>query len=224
MIRAVIFDLDNTVYNYDECHEEAMKNLQEYACEKYALDTKTFNSKFDDAKKIVKNQLGNTGASHNRLLYMQTFLESIGRKPVDGAIELYNVYWDTMLENMHLFPYVLPLMIKLKENKICIGVLTDLTAHIQHRKIQKMGLTDYVEVLVTSEEAGKEKPSEIAFDKLKAKIKFAPEEILMIGDSQEKDIDGALQAGMHGILFSIDKASNMDQLVMEYINDRVDKA
>ena len=188
------------------------------------MDTKTFNSKFDDAKKIVKNQLGNTGASHNRLLYMQTFLESIGRKPVDGAIELYNVYWDTMLENMHLFPYVLPLMIKLKENKICIGVLTDLTAHIQHRKIQKMGLTDYVEVLVTSEEAGKEKPSEIAFDKLKAKIKFAPEEILMIGDSQEKDIDGALQAGMHGILFSIDKASNMDQLVMEYINDRVDKA
>lgn len=223
MIRAVIFDLDNTVYNYDKCHEKAMKKLQGYACKKYALTTGTFCSKFDEAKKTVKNQLGNTGASHNRLLYMQTFLESIARKPADGAIGLYDVYWDTMLENMHLFPYVLPLMKRLKEQGISIGVLTDLTAHIQHRKIQKLGLTDYVDVLVTSEEAGQEKPSEIAFDKLKAKMTFDPEEMLMIGDSQEKDIDGALRAGMHGLLFSIDKASNMDQLVMEYIYDRVDE-
>ena len=33
MIKAVVFDLDNTIYNYDECHIVAMKQLEEYVCD-----------------------------------------------------------------------------------------------------------------------------------------------------------------------------------------------
>lgn len=223
MIKAVIFDLDNTLYDYNACHKIAMQKLSEYACGKYALDAGTFHSRFHKAKKIVKEQLGNMGSSHNRLLYMQTFLELTGKNPVDGAIELYDTYWNAILENIHLYEYVIPLLRELKTRGIVIGVLTDLTAHIQHRKIRKMGLAYYVDVLVTSEEVGQEKPSAAVFNKIKSKLPFQPDEMLMVGDSQEKDIAGAMCAGMHGLLFSANQASKMDRVIVEYINGCMDK-
>lgn len=215
MIKAVVFDLDNTVYNYDLCHNKAMNKLMEYACEKYHLVEKDFFEKFDRAKAKVKKQLGNVGAAHNRMLYMQLFLESIGESPVKDALALYDIYWNCMLENMTLYEYVIPLMEQLKKNKIIIAVLTDLTAHIQHRKIHKLGLTEYIDVIVTSEEAGQEKPSIIAFNLLQRKVDCLPEEMLMIGDSQSKDIQGALNARMNAILFQPENDKTMDKICLE---------
>ena len=77
MIKAVVFDLDNTIYNYDKCHIVAMKQLEEYVCDKYGLNKVDFRKNFELAKDEVKKLLGNTAASHNRMLYMQIFLEKI---------------------------------------------------------------------------------------------------------------------------------------------------
>lgn len=221
MIKAVVFDLDNTVYDYDWCHNRAMNNLKEYACQKYKLCEFEFYEAFDKARKEVKEILGDTGASHNRMLYMQLFLENIKEKPTKGALELYNIYWDSMLSDMELFEYVITVLKDLQNRGITIGVLTDLTAQIQHRKIRKLNLIDFVDVLVTSEEAGVEKPSRIAFERIMNKLQCEADEVLMIGDSQEKDVDGAIQSGMHGLLFEKKNASDMDKRIMEFINDKM---
>lgn len=223
MIKAVVFDLDNTIYNYDECHIVAMKQLEEYVCDKYGLNKVDFRKNFELAKDEVKKLLGNTGASHNRMLYMQIFLEKINQSPVEDALELYDIYWGAMLEKMTPFKYVMPLMKQLKHRKIEIGILTDLTAHIQHRKIKKLCITEYIDAIVTSEEVGAEKPSNIAFSRIIEKLHCNPEEILMIGDSQKRDIDGAVNAGMRGMLFSESYKDTMDERVMEYIDGGMDK-
>lgn len=116
------------------------------------------------------------------------------------AMDFYNVYWDTMLENMQLFGYVEPLLEELKESGIKIGILTDLTAHIQYRKLSKLCLSDKIDYLVTSEEAGAEKPSDKMFNLMLDKFGMLSEEVLMVGDSQKKDIDGARNAGMECVL------------------------
>ena len=210
MVKAITFDLDNTLYDYDFCHQRAMETLSLYCEEKYVLSAQEFKQKYDLAKKIVKNHLGNTGASHNRMLYMQIFLELIGMKPIVGALEMYNIYWNTMLETMKPFEQVFPLMETLRKKDIKIAVLTDLTAHIQHRKIIRLGLSEYIDVLVTSEEAGQEKPDSRMFDLLLEKLALEPYEVIMVGDSYEKDVLGAKRVGMHGILCS---AGNRDKLM-----------
>ena len=215
MIKAVVFDLDNTIYNYDECHIVAMKQLEEYVCDKYGVNKVDFRKNFELAKVEVKKLLGNTGASHNRMLYMQIFLEKINQSPVEDALELYDIYWRAMLEKMTPFKYVMPLMKQLKHRKIEIGILTDLTAHIQHRKIKKLCITEYIDAIVTSEEVGAEKPSSIAFSRIIQKLHCNPEEILMIGDSQKKDIDGAVNVGMRGMLFLESYKDTMDERVMD---------
>lgn len=223
MIKGVIFDLDNTVYNYDMCHKYAMKKLEDYVCQKYAINLERFSKAFGEAKNYVKKRLSNTAASHNRILYMQRFLEIIGEKPSLEALDLYDFYWNAMFENMWAFDYVIPLMDYLKDHKIMIGILTDLTAHIQHRKLAHMGLSEYVDIMVTSEEAGQEKPSEASFGLIIKKSGVLPCELLMIGDSYEKDVKGALNAGMDAMLFERSKEDSMMLKVLERIGDEGDK-
>lgn len=218
MIKAVIFDLDNTVYDYDYCHNLSMIKLKDFACQKYSISEDVFEQAFSKAKRDVKNILGNTGSSHNRMLYMQLFLENININPVEDALLLYNLYWDSMLENMVVYPYVMPLLGELKNHCIKIGVLTDLTAHIQHRKIHKLGLVNYVDAIVTSEEVGVEKPDENAFARIQEKLGFSSDEILMIGDSLTKDVQGAENYGMNAIHFQSNNSSTMTQTVMAFIN------
>lgn len=222
MIKCVVFDLDNTLYDYDLCHGKAMAKLEAFTCGEYGITKEGFDEIFGRAQRRVKEQLSNTGASHNRILYMQLFLEELGRKPVEKALDMYDVYWNTMLDTMRLFPYVKPLFNDLKNRDIKIAILTDLTAHIQHRKLRKLGIADDIDILVTSEEVGEEKPSAHAFDLVIKKTSFVPCELLMVGDSQQKDIDGAISNGMTGLLFTKDLSSKMYQKCLRYINGQMD--
>ncbi len=209
MIKAVIFDLDNTLYDYDTCNKNAIAALCDFACEKYAITPDDFRRNYEAARESVRHRLGNVGASHNRLLFIQRFLENIGELPAAGALELYDIYRNQMLEHMQLFPYVIPFMDYLKENNIKVALLTDLTAHIQHRKIKALGLEKRIEVLVTSEEAGQEKPAKVAFDLIKEKLGLPPEEIMMIGDNYDRDICGAINAGMKSLHFKKENAADI---------------
>ena len=49
-------------------------------------------------------------------------------------------------------------MKELKKRKIRIGIGTDMTAYVQYRKLEAIGVTSYIDFIVTSEEAGAEKP------------------------------------------------------------------
>lgn len=201
MIKMVIFDLDNTLYDYDYCNQIAEKKLLSEVSKRFEIPYAEAAKLLNNAKKHVKKQLGNVAASHNRILYMQDICEQISVNPLLHVMDFYNLYWDTLLEKMQLYPYVRPLLDLLKKRNIMAGIITDLTAHIQYRKLDKLQLLSDIDFLTTSEEAGQEKPSEAIFRKMISKAGFKPTELLMIGDSKMKDIDGALALGIHTILF-----------------------
>ena len=197
MIKAIIFDLDNTLYDYDSCNAIAEKKLFKEISLDFEIPEEKIPELYQCVKNHVKMAIGNeVAASHNRLLYMQDICEKLGRNPLLYAMKFYDVYWNAMLDNMKLFDYVEPLIEEARKRGIKIGILTDLTAHIQYRKIIKLGLAEKIDYLVTSEEAGVEKPSEKIFLKMLGKMRVEPYEALMIGDSYEKDILGAKKVGM----------------------------
>lgn len=202
MIKTVVFDLDNTLYDYDYCNRIAEIELYRKMKTYFKIDTINAEKLLADAKRNIKKRLGNTAASHNRLLYMQNICEQLNVKPGLYALKLYNAYWDVVLTNMQRYSYVLPLLETLHKKKLVLGILTDLTAHIQYRKLEALEISDFFDMIITSEEAGEDKPSDKMFNLLFEKTKNNPDELLMIGDSQEKDIAGAQKHGINTILYT----------------------
>ena len=187
MIKGILIDIDNTLYDYNYTHSLAMDEV--YKLAQNFADLEVFKQAFIKARNIIHSQLINTASSHNRLLYFQKALELLNIKDVLLAKKLYDTYWNTFLDNINLFDGVKEFFIKNNNKKICL--VTDLTAYIQYRKIEKMGISQYVDFVVTSEEVGVEKPNSKMFETALQKIKMQSDEVCMIGDSYEKDIVGA---------------------------------
>jgi len=202
MKKVILFDLDNTLYDYEPVHQKALKAVYSSAKKEIGITFKKFNDLFKISKSEIHRELAGTASSHNRVLYFQRLIEKT-LETLEPRITLrfYDIYWNTFLKNMGLKKGVLQTLKKLnKEFKIII--VSDLTAYIQLKKISKLGLTPYVDFLVTSEEAGIEKPHPSIFLLALNKVDMLPAHAVMIGDNPKKDIEGANAVGIDTILIT----------------------
>ena len=85
---------------------------------------------------------------------------------------------------------------KCRKLNIDICIVTDMIAKIQIRKLQKLGISQYIKYLVTSEEVGVEKPNHKIFQTALNKLDLPSQNVIMIGDNEEKDIKGAESIGI----------------------------
>lgn len=76
-----------------------------------------------------------------------------------------------------------------------------MTAYVQYQKLKKLGVMPYVDFIVTSEEAGAEKPAQCFFELCLKKAGCKPEECVFIGDNLEHDVLGAARCGMAGVWY-----------------------
>ncbi len=197
--KAILLDIDDTLYCYDTAHSFAIKNIIKYFQSEFKLDKETILLNYEISRKKFHLNLDKTASSHNRLLYFQNMCELLDINPLSYCKKLNNLYWDKFLENLKIFEGVYELLEKYKK-KICF--ITDLTADIQYKKIEKLNLYKYSETIVTSEEAGIEKPHPTIFNLALKKLGTQAEDVCMIGDNFYKDICGAKNVHIDSIWFN----------------------
>jgi HAD superfamily hydrolase (TIGR01549 family) len=186
---AVLFDTDNTLYHYDPAHSAAMMAVQKKVTTTFSIDDATFKRAFDEARHEIKERLGGTASSHSRLLYFQRMLEIIGLgSQVLLALDFEQTYWRTFLGKAVLFEGVKDLLDDLRLQGIPLAIVTDLTAQIQFRKMVYFDLDHHFDYIVTSEEAGHDKPHEAPFQLALKKMRPKGSCVWMIGDNPKTDI------------------------------------
>ena len=192
---AVLLDIDNTVYAYDPAHRAAMERVTTKVVSSFGIAREAFHEAFARARNEVKHALGATASAHSRLLYFQRALELIGlgSQPL-MALDLEQTYWRTLLSSARLFDGVREFLDDLRLRGVPAVVVTDLTAQIQLRKLVYFGLDRYFDFVVTSEEAGADKPSPLPFELALRKLKEPRRTIWMVGDNPATDILGARRA------------------------------
>lgn len=197
MPEAVIFDTDNTLYPYDPAHKEATRAVEEKVYQQLGIDHDVFRAAFIKAREEIKNRLGKVASSHSRLLYMQRTIEKLelGTR-ILTTLDLEQTYWRTFLSNCRLFPGAVDFIQLLKSKGIITANITDLTAQIQFRKLVYFGLDEFFDYVVTSEEAGADKPDRRPFEVALQKLKIEPKNIWMIGDNPNSDMAGAGEMGI----------------------------
>lgn len=202
MFKAVVFDIDNTLYDYDGLNNKAIEAAGKWFCEKEKFSFDEFKRAFEKGREATKKNMRDCAARHNRLIYFQRMSEELGLNPIQYSLELYEKYWGYMLENMRMFPEASQLINKLKKDGVKIGICTDLTSQIQHRKLRRMGIAELIDVFVSSEEADAEKPDEKIFNLIIEKLRISPGQVAYVGDSFMKDIVGAHNVGMFPVWYN----------------------
>jgi putative hydrolase of the HAD superfamily len=203
---AVCFDLDNTLYPYAPCNEAGKRAALDALRERgYDLDRAAFDDLYATGRRETKRETGGTAASHSRHVYFKRGLRRhVGERDAATALAAGDAYWDGYVAAMSLCDGVAAAFDRLAAEGVAVAVVTNLTTRVQLRKLASLGIDDRVDLLVTSEEVGREKPSALPFTTALSALDRRPSEALMVGDNVDADVVGANAVGMDTALFVAD--------------------
>tara|TARA_Y100000310_G_C20700703_1_gene829600 strand:+ start:3165 stop:4943 length:1779 start_codon:yes stop_codon:yes gene_type:complete len=181
LIRVVIFDADNTLYNTRSVAKQADLAAMRF----FKKDNKKAEELYGVWKEeIVKNLMveSEPHKRHRRFSY-QLLAEKYKLNDVDGA---FTTFLASLLKHITLFPQVELVLKSLKQ--FSLGIVSEDPSDVLIPKIKKMGIAKYFQLILTSDSVGKMKPCkeyiDIAFDALGV----SAHECIFIGDSYEKDL------------------------------------
>ncbi len=190
MIKRVIFDIDNTLIPWKEEYFEEINNV---------LDSLNIEHTQDDVD-IIKKAFGeyeNKYYTFDRKLMLEFINEYTKKQYPDEFIYGCTDRW------AHCVPEKLDEnvvnVLKYLKDKYQMVILTDWYADQQMERLKKIDVLKYFSKVYSAENV-KRKPFKEAF--MQAIEENKPEECIMIGDDFERDIKGALNAGLHAIYFN----------------------
>lgn len=199
-LKAVFFDLDDTFYSsFKACDAHAYERLADWAAQALGISGTDFVQAFDANRHRLARQQPGMPPVHDRVLFAQGALERLGCNAIRHARQAHRVYWDAVLEKMQLRPGVTELLADLRQAGVKIAVCTDMMVDMQMRKLEHLGLADQVDYLVSSEEAGMDKPGSAIFWLALQKCGCLPHQAAMVGDNFRHDIQGAMDVGIAGV-------------------------
>lgn len=177
MIKAVIFDLDDTLISEREYIASGYKYISSLLGQKYNKDEKhlyqLLMKLFNESPRNVFNRL----LDEVKISYTQ-----------NEIIELVEEYRNH-LPDIEFFEDVLPCLEVLKDKGIKTGIITDGYANAQRQKLKKIKAYDLFDEIIVTDEMGRGfwKPHPKAFEIMKKNLNIGFNEMVYIGDNPEKD-------------------------------------
>jgi len=184
-MKAVFFDLDNTLYDSREYCFGAFKEISDYLSEKYNIPS----------SEIYKNltNLWQKKTSIYPYLFddLLKILDIKNGKLTMNIVKIFNGY------KGKLKPYseVISTLKKLKKGGYKLGIITDGNVERQKRKIKLLGIKNFFETIIYTKEI-EPKPSESPFLVALGKIKIKPRNAFYVADNPLVDFEGAKKIGM----------------------------
>jgi len=100
--------------------------------------------------------------------------------------------------NYELFPEVKEVLETLSNHGMQVGVVSNWTEHLPDL-LQDLGIADHFSFIVTSADLRTEKPGRAIFERALFRAGVAAEETVHTGDHFDRDVRGALNAGMRAV-------------------------
>ena len=154
----------------------------------------------NQAKREIQIELAGTASSHNRILYFKRISEVLNKELNPEILrKAYRQYWKSTYQNLELFPKVREALNNIKQKGIKIAIVSNMVTEIQLEKIHYLNISKLIDVLVTSEEVGIEKPHPSIFWSALFKLNLLAKEVIVVGDDPMSDIEGAKALGIKAV-------------------------
>ncbi|MDA1292328.1 MAG: HAD-IA family hydrolase [bacterium] len=135
---------------------------------------------------------------------MELFFRSLGMNTVSASdiTRFTSAYEDAYMHDRRATPGTIETLVRLRESGYPIGVVTNGIQSEQEEKIQRIGASTLIDVLLSSEKAGKAKPDPTMIYQALAELGKQPKDAFMVGDSVISDIPASLRAGVVPIFYN----------------------
>lgn len=183
-LKAVVFDVDNTLVD----RRKTFILFCEYFIDKYAREYPYSCNKGELINYMVQIDGDGYGGIRNFIPKLQLIWEL--PFTIDEFINERNAVFGKFSVPMPGLNEVLP---ELKK-KYKLGIITNGYSKVQRDKIDAVGIAEYFDDILVSQEAACAKPDKGIFELSLAKLKVKPEEAIYIGDYYPNDIEGAVNA------------------------------
>ncbi|HOM43719.1 MAG TPA: HAD family hydrolase [Bacillota bacterium] len=185
-MKALVFDLDDTLYNEADFVHGAFKVVAQYLSEKHKLDR-------DELYRAMLRLLANNGRGRifNDICDSYNLDEDI-----NNLVEIYR----NAAPNISLYEDA-EYFLNYCRGKCKLGLITDGIHYVQRNKIRLLDLEKYFDCIIVTDEHGKDfwKPSKKPYVKMAEELGAAFDEMICIGDNPRKDFYGARQLGIHTV-------------------------
>lgn len=214
-ITDVFFDLDHTLWDFDKNSKITFEKIFAQNHPEVSIDS--FIKHYIPINQACWKLYQYDKITHQQLRYdrLKLSFDAIGYEISDESIDrIAQEYIDLLTENNHLFDGTFEILDYLNE-KYKLHVITNGFAHVQVKKLNNANLSPYFSTVTNSEMAGVKKPNPIIYEFALNLAKAKKESSIMIGDSIDADVLGALDAGLDAIYFNENKQavdSNIKQI------------
>jgi len=199
----LFFDLDHTIWDFELNSKETLWDLHL----KYELEAKGINN-FDEFYSIYSvhnhklwDRYSKGFIKQEELRWKRIYLSLLDYKIADEALskEMSVDYLTILPDKKNLFPYTIEILEYLKSKDYSMHLITNGFESVQFKKIKNSNLADYFTEVITSEVSNSLKPNKEIFEYALKVSNANVETSIMIGDNEDADIQGAINAGMDSI-------------------------
>ena len=189
MIKAVVFDLDNTLLDFMKIKKASVDAAVA------AMISAGLKMSKEESNKVLEGLYDQYGIEYQEIF--QKFLEKVDNKVdyriLSEGIVAYRKVQSGLLEP---YPHVVPTLVKLRTKGLKLGILSDAPRLKGWIRLTEMKLAEFFDVVITYDDTGEHKPSKVPFLRMLKELDIDPSEAIMVGDSPKRDIVGAKNSGM----------------------------
>ena len=181
-IKAVIFDMDNTLFDFVEAKLRACKAVVELVGQTEEMELIDY---FLASGKGIETLENIADYLKDRDLYT----DETYRKCV-------KVYKKVKLDTIEVYDGIPEALENLRSRGLKLALVTDADEDNAMKRLNKTDLKKYFDIFISTDMTGKKKPAPDSLLLAVEKLELEPEQIILVGDSLRRDIDPAKKIGM----------------------------
>lgn len=213
MIRNVLFDLDDTLFDFHKAEKIALtKTLVHFGIDPTEETLALYST--INAAHWKRLELGEISREEVKVGRYRELFKTIGVEcdPVKAT-----AYYESMLAIGHYFMPGAPELLEELYGKYKLYIVSNGTAKVQEGRVGSSGIAKYMDGIFISQILGANKPDKQFFDICFAEIPdFSLSETVIIGDSLSSDIKGGINAGITTVWFNPKGIENDSDIKPDY--------
>ncbi len=197
MIRDVFFDLDHTLWDFDANAAATLKTLHATYAFGQWFDAADFVATYTRINHAAWNRFhrGEITQAELRGSRFQDTFQALGADPAHVPPGFGETFITECSAQRGTFPHAHAVLTELRRRGYRLHIVTNGFRDSQHRKLAASALAEFFVEVVTTDCAGCSKPDKRIFQLALDRAGATANASIMIGDSLDADVMGALNAG-----------------------------